>query len=258
MDLRYYSLRQSLVSLLWRLIILLYIASILPLQAQCQVLYNGSLNTFPASQGWTSVSFAASSSLSSGSVIFDSTFSGNNGLGGFSRNDHILNINDGYTLTLDLQILSESHFSTDRAGISFIALSSDLRGVELGFWADEVWAQNDTPTLFKHGEGAVINTISKQHMYTIQFSSSGYHVFADGNATPILMGALRNYSAFGMPYNIPNFLFIGDNTRSAQGRFALSSVTLSASAPEPSVLGLLIPALGMIGISGFFSGRRRF
>jgi hypothetical protein len=29
-----------------------------------------------------------------------------------------------------LQILSESHFSTDRAGISFIALSSDLRGVE--------------------------------------------------------------------------------------------------------------------------------
>ena len=41
-----------------------------------------------------------------------------------------------------LKLLSETHSTNDRAGLSLIVLSSDLRGIELGFWTNEIWAQS--------------------------------------------------------------------------------------------------------------------
>src|SRR4051812_35382877 len=55
----------------------------------------------------------------------------------------------GYALRCSVQIVSESHADSDkdgdgvggRAGFSVIVLSSDPKGIELGFWEDQIWAQ---------------------------------------------------------------------------------------------------------------------
>ncbi|MEP7134154.1 MAG: hypothetical protein ABI904_04395 [Chloroflexota bacterium] len=54
------------------------------------------------------------------------------------------------------------------------------------------------------------------------------------NAIPLLTGPLRDYSAFtGFPdpYEAPNFLFLGDNTTSAQARVRLRFVSVTGTEP---------------------------
>ena len=41
-------------------------------------------------------------------------------------------------------------------------------------------------------------------------------------------GPLRNYSAFGSPYDIPDFLFVGDDTSRGAGRSELALVEICA------------------------------
>ena len=54
------------------------------------------------------------------------------------------------------------------------------------------------------------------------------------NAEPLLTGPLRDYSAFAGfpdPYETPNFLFLGDNTTSAQARVRLRFVSVTGTEP---------------------------
>ena len=51
----------------------------------------------------------------------------------------------GYTVRFTAQVQEELHNNNNRAGFSVIVLSSDLKGIELGFWEDQVWAQADMP-----------------------------------------------------------------------------------------------------------------
>ncbi len=140
---------------------------------------------------------------------------------------------------LSAKINSETHARNDRAGFSVIALSSDQVGLELGFWADKIWAQNDSP-LFTHGEEASFDTTT-QHMYDLAILGGQYKLLADNAA--ILTGSLRNYSGSGPPYSTPNFLFLGDDTTSASASVSLARVDMfSFALPEPSSLVLL--ALG--------------
>ena len=150
----------------------------------------------------------------------------------------------GLSLSFELQIASEGHGNNDRAGFSVILLADDLQGIELGFWADEVWAQSDSP-LFTHAEGAVFDTTAAEVLYDLAILGSNYSLTANGN--PLLQGALRNYSGFGNPYDLPNFVFLGDDTSSAQAVIGLGEVILNttepASVPAPSVALLLLLAL---------------
>jgi hypothetical protein len=126
------------------------------------------------------------------------------------------------------QVLTETHADNDRAGFSLIVLSSDLQGIELGFWTNRVWAQEGgpEPDLFTQAEGvsfAVTNPVT----YTLAITSGGYTLAAD--LVPILSGPLRDYTAFsGFPdvYETPNFIFLGDDTTSARAsvRFAYVAV----------------------------------
>jgi hypothetical protein len=47
----------------------------------------------------------------------------------------------GYQVRFTAQVVAESHVSNDRAGFSLLVTGSDKRGIELGFWENEVWAQ---------------------------------------------------------------------------------------------------------------------
>jgi hypothetical protein len=240
----------------------------LPLQAATITLYNGSLGTSPTAQGWVTSTGAGSSTPDASGVVFDSS-SADSIQGGYSRFSNVLNRATGYTVRFDLQVLSEDHSNpnaqnntaidsiADRSGVSVTFLSSDLLGIELGFWTDEIWAQNDgavkadplvapSGTRFTHGEGAAFNTTSLTR-YDLSVLGATYRLYAGGNfSAPILSGSLRNYSNEGFPYSLANFMFLGDNTTSARGSFRMNLVTLTDSAvvetaavPEPGTLGLL-------------------
>ncbi len=193
------------------------------------VLYDGSLGTNPAAQGWTFGALGLGSyneSVTGGATFLTTTGSER---AGYSRLSPLpLDSLAGYRFTFELQLDSESHSSPDRSGLSLVLIGSDLRGLEIGFWTNEVWVQNDSPR-FTHGEGASFDT-TQRTLYTLTVAGSSYALSAGGQA--LLSGALRDYSAAGLPYTVPNFAFVGDDTFSANAgsRFFQAGV---AEVPEP-------------------------
>lgn len=222
------------------------------------VLYDGALGTAPGSQGYLFAALGGTQAIGASGTTLDTTGS-DLFRAGYSRVDQTHDRSAGYTYTFDLQILGEDHSNTgaqnntgtdniaDRAGVSITVLGGDLLGIELGFWLDEIWAQNDgavkadptaapTGTRFTHGEGAAVNTGSMTR-YNLSVVGSSYALYAAGNL--VLSGALRDYSNEGAPYNLSNFFFLGDNTTSARGSFLINRIELAASAiPEPATLGV--------------------
>jgi hypothetical protein len=148
----------------------------------------------------------------------------------------------GYTLRFEVQVLGEVHTSNDRAGFSILHTASDGRGLELGFWMDRVWAQSDSP-LFTHGEEQPLDATDRQ-LYTLTVLNNTYSLSSPGMAT--LSGPLRDYSSFGLPYTLPNFLFLGDNTTSGEAATRIAFISVDV-VPEPAaILFALIAVLGCI------------
>ncbi len=157
----------------------------------------------------------------------------------------------GFEVDFTLRVIDEQHSSSDRAGFSITVLSSVASpgppGIELGFWKNEVWAQNAG---FTHGESSgVFDTTTGLIPYRLLVSGNTYQLLANGN--PILSGNLRDYSAFnggppfntGFPYNQANFLFFGDDTSSASANVQLASIQV---VPEPGAI--LMAAVGFVGM----------
>lgn len=217
-------------------------------QASTTVVYDGAAGTSPAAQGWLFqfTTSSATSTTAGGQTVLDTT-SANAERGGYSNHVAILNtpvnpafpaldVNGGFSVRLDMKLLSESHANNNRAGTSLVVIGSDLRGIELGFWTNEVWAQSGAD--FLHAEGAATDTTADHASYVLSISNAlggSYSLTKDG--APLLNGPLRDYASFGAPYNLPNFLFLGDNTTSASG--AMSFTHLSVTVPEPGMLGVL-------------------
>jgi hypothetical protein len=83
-----------------------------------------------------------------------------------------------------------THLTTNnatRAGYSFILLGHDAKGIELGFWSNEIWAQNPN---FTHAESISIDTTVERN-YTLQIIDEQYKLL-DGKNT-LLSGTLRDY-----------------------------------------------------------------
>lgn len=226
------------------------------LLAQTTTLYNPALNTLPASQGWlsyiTNFQGTATQTLVTGGTQLITTGSAQAGY--FNKNPltgslvnagfPTLDRSNGYAIRFDVSVTSESHSNNDRAGFSIIALSSDLQGIELGFWTNEIWAQNQP---FTHGEGTAFNTVPSTS-YLLTILGNSYSLNANG--TDILTGSLRNYSGFGIPYSHNNFLFLGDDTTSANADITLGQVQLLSSIPEPATW-FTMAGLGVIAITGY-------
>jgi hypothetical protein len=156
----------------------------------------------------------------------------------------------GYTLTFTVRVVDEVHQSPDRAGFSALILGDDSWGVELGFWGNEVWAQNDgrnDPTvgagLWTHGEGATLNTTAGLVSYSVVVKGDDYSLLADG--AQVLTGPLRKYAPLPAEvlanplrgvYHIPNLVFLGDNTSTsaAEVRLTRVEIALASTTPPPS------------------------
>ena len=218
--------------------------------ARAVVLYDGPAGTAPESQGWLAFQSDGGTptrTTAGGKTTLDTT----SAIGiraGYSNYNLIFPVNpafpplnrtDGFVVSLDMRVLDESHANNNRAGVSLIVLASDLQGIELAFWQNEVWAQSGAD--FQHAEGTAFNTTAGVITYDVAIQGGGYSVRANGNQ--ILAGTVRNYSAFGPPYSLPNFVFLGDNTTSAQGRFEFSRL---AVVPEPVLLGPLALAAAVM------------
>lgn len=140
----------------------------------------------------------------------------------------------GFHLDFTVQVESESHSNGNRAGFSVIVLGRDLRGIELGFWENDIWAQGDNLTggLFKHAEGTSYDTTADLVDYRVTIQDDGYALTANGNV--VLSGPLRDYTAFeGFPdpYQTPSFIFLGDDTTSARARLRLGLVSITGTEP---------------------------
>ena len=198
-------------------------------------LYDGTLGSFPAQQGWLAYSLlgGASQTLVPGAT----TLSTSSGVAGYSNHQPLqpvlvnaafpaLNRNHSYRLSFQLSLNRESHSSNDRAGLSLTAISQDLRGIELGFWINRIWAQLQGFTQNPNESVPFPN----QTLVSYDLLVTGNSYYLSANNRLILKGSLQDYSAFpatGLPYNpyrTANFLFLGDNTRSADASTTLAKM----------------------------------
>lgn len=203
--------------------------------AQTTTLYDGSSNVLPGAPNWLYLTdpFVGASSVQGvggGVTTLDTTPADGEKAGYFGTFAPGLDQNTGYSVHWTARVIEETHDNNNRAGLSFIILSSDSKGVEIAFWEDEIWTQTDTP-LFNHGEGVAYDTTASLTDYRLDVAGNQYELFA--NDVPILDGQLRDYSSFGFPYNGSNFLFFGDDTSSAEANFELSHFAVTV--PEPSI-----------------------
>ncbi|HET9223061.1 MAG TPA: hypothetical protein VFO07_11180 [Roseiflexaceae bacterium] len=222
-----------------------------PAVAATVTLYDGALGGTPDTQGFSYltepiVSAQASQSFANGTTTLTTTLQISDKAGYFAKNERMpqLDRTAGYTVRFATQVLEENHSNNNRAGFSVIVLSSDLRGIELGFWEDQVWAQADSPP-FTHAETRMLDTTAGLIAYELRILGNSY-TLTGGGAT--LSGPLRDYSAEGPPYTLANFLFLGDDTTSASARIRLTKVdVVTGGAPTATATGtarsLYLPAV---------------
>ncbi|MEG4148807.1 choice-of-anchor Y domain-containing protein, partial [Microcoleus sp. Pol12B5] len=160
----------------------------------------------------------------------------------------------GYNIRFDVKINSESHtFAdsdknadglSDRAGFSLVAISSDgQKGVEIGFWDNEIWVQkdgiSDSGPLFTHDTANAspdrwLGNTTQLSSYELAVLGDNFTLFRNGTAI-LNNRPLRNYTSFtGLinPYTTPNFLFLGDDTTSASASFELKNVAVKSAEPR--------------------------
>lgn|GEM_PF-345545 len=216
----------------------------LPLQAawaSATVLYDGSVtNSLPGNQAFDFIAFpsGATQTWAGGATTLDTSSANNISAGYFTDETGaygsgvlpVLNRTTGFSVQFTAQVITETHANNHRAGFSIIVLSDDQLGIELGFWTNEIWAQNGPPNLFTHGEGVSYNTTTGLTQYTLEMSGSTYTLKAAGNT--ILTGAVRDYTSFsGFPdvYETPNFIFLGDDTTSARASVRIAAVSVTTN-----------------------------
>jgi hypothetical protein len=183
---------------------------------------------------------AALPTYSNAVTVLDTTTAGRDTYAGWTSSGAttpgfpILDRAAGFKVDFTLQVEDESHRNNNRSGFSLIVLSEDARGIELAFWEKEIWVQSDSSTggLFEHGEGVTFATTTGLIEYQLTVTDDTYTLIA--NTQPILTGPVRDYSEFDGfpdPYQTANFLFLGDNTTSAQARVRLGFVSITGTQP---------------------------
>ena len=170
---------------------------------------------------------AASLAYADGVTIMDTSISGTDTFAGWVSGPAItsgfpvLDRAAGVQVNFTLQLESEMHTRIQHAGFNLILLDQNATGIELAFWENEIWAQNDDHTggMFAHGEGIAFSTTAGLADYQLTMIEDTYTLTA--NSQVLLSGPVRDYSpfeGFPDPYETPNFLFFGDNSTSAQAR----------------------------------------
>ena len=209
-------------------------------------LYNASLPSRPNEQGWLSFGggLTGSQALTANGTTLTSTalvpdmagYSNHTAAAptpvnaGFPRLDRAT----GFALDFRLKVINETHLSPNRAGFSVILLDqgSVPQGIELGFWSNSIFSQvgGSSPFLATGERADGLNT-TQANTYSLRLLDQSYVLLADNRL--LLSGAVQDYSQWSKdpllpynPYTTPNFLFLGDNTRSASASVELGSTAI--------------------------------
>jgi len=169
-----------------------------------------------------------------------------------------LNQATGYTITFTVSLdpstlVDISTTAAPRAAFSVIAVSSDKKGIEIGFRPTAIFSQSASFGIEAETSLAINTSITRDYKLTV-FNNT-YSLASGG--TSIINGNLQTYSfdqtasnpplPFN-PYTTSSFLFFGDDTGKASGTFTLGNVTLDTT-PVPfefsPTYGLLAIATGM-------------
>ena len=254
-----------------------FCCALFPLASSATVftVYDEAQNNLPENQAWLSYAsngVATSTVVSGIGVDLQTDDAANAGFSNYpviptapkNPSFPVLNSATGFTLSFSMQLLSESHSSNNRAGFSVILLDENNQGVELGFWQDSIWSQSAAPLFLAKDELAVFDTADKQLNYDLTLFSGDY--FLTQNNHILLSGELKDYSAFtggplgtSIPYSLPNYLFLGDDTSSASANVRLGRISLSDTAlfsvPAPS--SVLLISLGLLGLFCYYPKKRQ-
>ncbi|MEH2417161.1 PFE-CTERM domain-containing protein [Nostoc sp.] len=166
-----------------------------------------------------------------------------------------LDRNADYNLNFTVRINSQVNDGTNgsfRAGFSVIALSSDKKGIEIGFRNNDIFTQvNSSFNSISTAEQktGVSSLLSSLTAYNLNISGNNYTL--TNGATTLLSGLLRDYttaSGFGSDvYRTSNFLFFGDDTTSARANIDLQSITLTTN--TAGVPYEFSPTVGILGLA---------
>lgn len=154
----------------------------------------------------------------------------------------------GYSIFFNVTLDSTTSNDPNRSAFSITAIGVGNLGIELGFESNSIFAQNAN---FTSGESQSFTTNSNPN-YELRVSGSNYQLFA--NSSQILTGSLRTYNFNPLtsdpplgtfnPYEIPNFIFLGDNTGQEDGEFTLRSASVTTN--TASIPFEFSPALGVL------------
>lgn len=202
--------------------------------AQSTLLYDGLPGQLPSEQGFVFATdpnppAGASQQYRNGGTLLISRPWPSDKAGYFARRELQLTLDRqaGYSLSFTFQIQDEIHINQHRAGFSVLLIGNDWHGIELGFWADEVFAQNDGAAIFTHGESASFDFSSSEQSCIVTVDNDTYTLSCAGRG--VLAGRLRNYSSGGEPYTLGNTVFLGDNTSSAGATLFLRYVAIETN-----------------------------
>lgn len=230
----------------------LLLAAALP--ASAISLYDPTLGSLPAGQGWSTLGNGTpgTQALVGALLQVDTTADGVGAFGSGRSTPQPLDTLGGLRLQFGLQVLSEQHSSDNRAGFSLLLQGADqAQALELGFWQDQVWAlayqAGGADSGFLRAETASIDTGSTLRQYTLTVQQGRYSLQADGIG--LLSGVLRDYPVLGLstlPYGFGSYLFLGDNSSRGESVVRLGAVSL-LPVPEPTTVALWAAGLGLLG-----------
>lgn len=209
------------------------------------LLYDAALGNLPSDQSMSYLSYSESFGTSSvtqtysnGATVLDSTaVTGDYAI--YHTDATTLDAIEGFKLTLTVRIEEESHLNSNRTGFSIVLLDQNNKGVELGFETDAIYArEGNGANLFERAEEIAFDTTAET-TYELEIINDVYTLTAPGMST--LSGATRDYTdnspPFGLPdpYEIDNFIAVGDDTTSAEAKIHLKYVAISTdTAVDPT------------------------
>lgn len=250
---------------------LLVMAVIAQVSAEPVILYDGNLSSSPEEQGWI-YRLEPPVRNQSRQVRVEGAFNLNTSRNPADRAGYfirlpqmeahpqapeILDRQRGYRIGFTLRLLSERRVGPNQeAGFSWIVLSDDLLGIDLGFGAGEVFARSSELERAEENRALPFRIDKEYADFELDIRENEYRLSANGQE--ILAGSLRNYSDAGQPYTVPNLLFFGDNAESAGASVNLRrfwfDVEPSVSQPgEPNPLPPVEPEPPPAGDSIAFS-----
>ncbi|MDJ0533839.1 MAG: hypothetical protein QNJ70_15340 [Xenococcaceae cyanobacterium MO_207.B15] len=173
-----------------------------------------------------------------------------------------LNQNSGYSIFFNVALDTANDFSdtnnNNRAAFSITAIGAGNEGIEIGFDSDQIFAQSSNFTQVPTETQSFTTSASTD--YQLAVSGNTYELLADTGSgfSTVINGSLRTYNFNPLasnpplgsfnPYEIPNFLFFGDNTGQAHGTFTLGQIsveTVNVPFDVSPTLGLALIGIGI-------------